>query len=165
MLTPWPCMRWSLPVRWGCSSPRVRCGVVRRSTAPWAGKAGHWQRRDVLERGVCWCAGCLAVQHPGERRPWHGNMLLPAGLVVGGGVLTLTLSPALILGWGPVPALGIAGAGVALLVYYSLGSLVLLVYLCSGQSLVQLALAERRLQRSCSGRSCAWVCLDRSIQC
>jgi putative MATE family efflux protein len=76
-----------------------------------------------------------------------GNMLLPAGLVVGGGVLTLTLSPALILGWGPVPALGIAGAGVALLVYYSLGSLVLLVYLCSGQSLVQLALAERRLQR------------------
>src|SRR5262249_57422758 len=47
-----------------------------------------------------------------------GNMLLPADLVIGGGVLTLTLSPALILGWGPVPPLGIAGAGVALLVYY-----------------------------------------------
>jgi putative MATE family efflux protein len=75
-----------------------------------------------------------------------GNMLLPAGLVIGGGVLTLTLSPALILGWGPVPPLGIAGAGVALLVYYSLGSLVLLVYLWSGKSLVQLAMAERRLQ-------------------
>jgi len=76
-----------------------------------------------------------------------GNMLLPASLVVGGGVLTLTLSPALILGWGPVPPLGIAGAGVALVVYYSLGSLVLLVYLWSGRSLVQLAMAERRLQR------------------
>ncbi len=74
-----------------------------------------------------------------------GNMLLPAGLVIGGGVLTLTLSPALILGWGPVPALGIAGAGVALLLYYSLGSLILLVYLWSGKSLVQLAMAERRL--------------------
>jgi Na+-driven multidrug efflux pump len=75
-----------------------------------------------------------------------GNMLLPAGLVIGGGVVTLTLSPALILGWGPIPSLGIAGAGVALLVYYSLGSLVLLVYLCSGRSLVQLTMAERRLQ-------------------
>src|SRR5499426_74772 len=76
-----------------------------------------------------------------------GNMLLPAALLIGGGVLTLTLSPALILGWGPLPALGIAGAGVALMTYYSLGSLVLLVYLCSGQSLVQLAMAGIRLQR------------------
>src|SRR2546425_133573 len=46
-----------------------------------------------------------------------GNMLLPAGLVIGGGVLALMLSPALILGWGPVPPLGIAGAGGALVVY------------------------------------------------
>ena len=76
-----------------------------------------------------------------------GNMLLPAALVIGGGVLTLTLSPALILGWGPLPALGIAGAGVALIIYYSLGSLVLLVYLSSGKSLVQLAVAGIRLQR------------------
>src|SRR5262249_45413795 len=66
-----------------------------------------------------------------------GNMLLPAGLVVGGGVFTLMLSPALILGWGLLPPLGIAGAGVALLVYYSLGSLVLLVYLTNGVSLLQ----------------------------
>jgi len=75
-----------------------------------------------------------------------GNMLLPAALVIGGGVLTLTLSPALILGWGPLPSLGIAGAGVALITYYSLGTLVLLVYLCSGTSLVQLAMAGIRLQ-------------------
>lgn len=76
-----------------------------------------------------------------------GNMLLPAGLVIGGGVLALMLSPALILGWGPIPPLGIAGAGVALIVYYGLGSLVLLVYLSSGRSLVQLAIVGRRLQR------------------
>src|SRR5213594_2904492 len=43
-----------------------------------------------------------------------GNMLLPAGVVMGGGALTLLLSPALIFGWGPLPPLGIAGAGAAL---------------------------------------------------
>jgi putative MATE family efflux protein len=75
-----------------------------------------------------------------------GNMLLPASLVVGGGALTLALSPLLIAGWGPVPSLGIAGAGVALLVYYSLGSVVLLVYLSGGKSLVRLTIAGQRLQ-------------------
>jgi len=77
-----------------------------------------------------------------------GNMLLPASVVIGGGVLTLTLSPALILGWGPFPSLGIAGAGVALVIYYSFGSLVLLGYLCSGRSLVQLTIAGVRFQRA-----------------
>jgi len=64
-----------------------------------------------------------------------GNMLLPAAVVLGGGALTLCLSPALIFGWGSVPPLGIAGAGVALLSYYSLGSVVLVAYLRSGRSL------------------------------
>jgi Na+-driven multidrug efflux pump len=77
-----------------------------------------------------------------------GNMLLPAAVVIGGGALTLCLSPALIFGWGPLPPLGIAGAGVALLLYYTLGSLVLLAYLCSGHSLVRLTLSERRWQRA-----------------
>lgn len=67
-----------------------------------------------------------------------GNMLLPAGVVMGGGAAVLLLSPALILGWGPVPRLGIAGAGLALIIYYSVGSLVLLGYLLSGRSLVRL---------------------------
>src|ERR687887_2871324 len=53
-----------------------------------------------------------------------GNMLLPAGIVVGGAVLILTFSPALIFGWGPFPQLGIVGAGAAVVTYYSLGSLV-----------------------------------------
>jgi len=75
-----------------------------------------------------------------------GNMLLPAGVVIGGGALTLCLSPALIFGWGPLPPLGIAGAGVALITYYSLGSVVLLAYLLSGRSLVRLTLSEMRLR-------------------
>lgn len=77
-----------------------------------------------------------------------GNMLLPAGIVIGGGAVTLLLSPALILGWGPLPHLGIAGAGVALLIYYSLGSLVLLGYLRSRHSLVRLTLSGIRYQRA-----------------
>ena len=77
-----------------------------------------------------------------------GNMLLPAAVVVGGGALTLCLSPALIFGWGPLPPLGIAGAGVALVIYYTLGSIVLLAYLRSGRSLVRLTLSEIRWQRA-----------------
>lgn len=67
-----------------------------------------------------------------------GNMLLPAALTVGGALLTLGLSPAMIFGGGPFPALGIAGAGAALIIYYSLGSLVLIGYFLSGRSLVRL---------------------------
>src|SRR5437773_1552659 len=48
-----------------------------------------------------------------------GNMALPAGLVVVGAVLVLAAAPALIFGWGPVPALGIAGAGAAFVAYYA----------------------------------------------
>ncbi len=77
-----------------------------------------------------------------------GNMLLPAGVVMGGGALTLLLSPALIFGWGPLPPLGITGAGVALLIYYSLGSAVLLVYLLSDRSLVRLTLSDMSLKRA-----------------
>jgi putative MATE family efflux protein len=75
-----------------------------------------------------------------------GNMLLPAGVVMGGGAAVLLLSPALILGWGPVPRLGIAGAGLALIIYYSVGSLVLLGYLLSGRSLVRLRVSGVRFR-------------------
>src|SRR6266850_2508584 len=41
-----------------------------------------------------------------------GNMGLPAVVVVVGGAFLVVLSPALIWGWGPLPRLGSAGAGV-----------------------------------------------------
>src|SRR5215470_7408762 len=75
-----------------------------------------------------------------------GNMLLPALVVVGGGPLVIALSPALIWGWGPFPQLGIAGAGIALLTYYTLGSVVLAVALWSGRSLVRLSVRGVRLR-------------------
>jgi MATE family, multidrug efflux pump len=75
-----------------------------------------------------------------------GNMLLPALVVVGGGPLVIALSPALIWGWGPFPQLGIAGAGVALLIYYTLGSTVLALALRSRRNLVRLSMRGVRLR-------------------
>jgi putative MATE family efflux protein len=75
-----------------------------------------------------------------------GNMLLPAGVVVGGAALILTFSPALIFGWGPLPQLGVIGAGAAVVTYYSLGSLLLLIYLLSGRSLVCLSFSSIHLR-------------------
>jgi len=68
-----------------------------------------------------------------------GNMGLPAAVIVGAVLAHIVLSPLLIFGWGPVPALGAAGAGWGLVVSFGAGSLVLLFYLRSSRSLVKLA--------------------------
>jgi MATE family, multidrug efflux pump len=75
-----------------------------------------------------------------------GNMILPAGIAVGGAAVTLTLSPALILGWGLFPRLGVVGAAAALVAYYTVGSLLLLVYLASGRGLVRLSVGSLRIR-------------------
>ena len=75
-----------------------------------------------------------------------GNMRLPALVVLGGAVITLTISPALILGWGPFPRLGVPGAAVAMVAYYILGALILLNHLVSGRGLVRLSLDRLRFR-------------------
>jgi putative MATE family efflux protein len=75
-----------------------------------------------------------------------GNMAVPAGVATVGLVLLVPLSPSLIFGWGPIPSMGIAGGAVALLVYYTLGTLVLVAYLRSPRSLMRLSLAHTRLR-------------------
>jgi putative MATE family efflux protein len=77
-----------------------------------------------------------------------GNMTLPAAVMIGGALIYIALSPALILGWGPFPRLGIAGAGAASVTAFGLGALALLTFLLSGRSLVTLTLRGVRFRRA-----------------
>jgi Na+-driven multidrug efflux pump len=56
---------------------------------------------------------------------------------VAGTVLLVPLSPLLIFGWGPLPAMGIAGGALALLLYYAAGSAVLLAWLGAGRGVLK----------------------------
>ncbi len=66
-----------------------------------------------------------------------GNMALPALVTCAGVVFLIPLSAALIFGWGPFPALGIAGGALAFLCYYGAGATALAVYLWSGKGVVR----------------------------
>ena len=73
-----------------------------------------------------------------------GNMLVPSAAVCTGVVLLVPLSPLLIFGFGPVPALGIAGGGAAVVLTTALTSAVLAWYLLSGRCVVRLRVAPLR---------------------
>jgi Na+-driven multidrug efflux pump len=63
-----------------------------------------------------------------------GNMIVPAAVICAGVIFLVPVSPLLIFGFGPIPALGIAGGGVALLLFYTAGSAVLAWYILSGRN-------------------------------
>ncbi len=69
-----------------------------------------------------------------------GIMLIPASAIIIGEVVHLSLAPVLILGLGPIPSLGVSGAAIAILASYSVGTLILFVYLIRGRGLVVLRL-------------------------
>jgi putative MATE family efflux protein len=73
-----------------------------------------------------------------------GNMLVPSAAVCIGVVLLIPLSPLLIFGWGPIPALGVPGGGLAVVITAALTLLVLAWYILSRHSLVRLRLARLR---------------------
>jgi putative MATE family efflux protein len=66
-----------------------------------------------------------------------GNMLVPALVTCAGVVLLVPLSPVLIFGVGPVPAMGIAGGGVAMVISFAGGALLLGWYILSGRNLAR----------------------------
>lgn len=57
-----------------------------------------------------------------------GNVRVPA-LVSFASTITIPITPILIFGWGPLPAFGIAGAGIAWNIFNAVGCLMLLGYL------------------------------------
>jgi putative MATE family efflux protein len=67
-----------------------------------------------------------------------GNMLVPALVTIIGVLVLVPLSPCLIFGVGPLPALGIAGGGVAVVLFNVGGAAALLWYILSGHNLARL---------------------------
>jgi putative MATE family efflux protein len=68
-----------------------------------------------------------------------GDVKTPAFVIFGGIILLIPLSPALIFGWGPLPRLGIAGAGTAVVTYYIAAAIALIVYMRSARSPLRLS--------------------------
>jgi len=99
---------------------------------------------DVIFAGavLVWIVSLLAAALRGS-----GNVFVPAAVILVGACFLLPLSPALIFGWGPLPRFGVAGAGIAVLIYYGAASLALLAYLRSKHSALRLRFDVRSLSR------------------
>jgi MATE family, multidrug efflux pump len=77
-----------------------------------------------------------------------GTMVLPATVTAASALVYLALAPALVLGWGPFPRLGVAGTATASLLSFGLSSLVLAGYLASPWSAVRLTFRGLAIRRA-----------------
>jgi putative MATE family efflux protein len=81
----------------------------------------------ALGGAVCICVSNLL----GNAVRGTGNMSFPAAVLVGCVLVHIAISPVLIFGFGPLPALGPAGAGWGLVIPFAGGSVVMIWYLRS----------------------------------
>jgi Na+-driven multidrug efflux pump len=88
---------------------------------------------------LVWLANALASLLRGT-----GNMLVPSVAICAGVALLVPLSPCLIFGFGPIPALGIAGGGIAAVITTALTAAGMAWYIWSGRSVVCLRLSRLR---------------------
>ena len=121
-------------------------------------------RAHLFERRVRRQRAAVADERLASVIRGTGNMLVPALVICAGVVLLVPLSPLLIFGFGPFPAMGIAGGGVALRALLLGGTAVLGWYVLSGRNLARLRLAPPALA-AVRARSCASARSRRSARC
>lgn len=95
---------------------------------------------------VYWLLGALTSVVRGT-----GQVALLAWVYLGAEALHIVLVPILVFGLGPIPALGVAGAGMATVTSFAASSVVLAGYLASGRTSVTLSVRHFRLQRTMFG--------------
>lgn len=86
-----------------------------------------------------WLVNLLAAALRGA-----GNVRVPAAVTLAGSAAIVVVSPLLIFGLGPVPRMGIAGAGAAMVAFYTFAAVWLLRLLATGS--LQVRLARRPLE-------------------
>lgn len=89
-----------------------------------------------------WVANLLAAALRGA-----GNVRVPAIVTAAGSLITLMISPLLVLGWGWIPSLGVAGAGIGVAIFNAGSAAALALFMRSSRSPIRLAVVplERRL--------------------
>jgi putative MATE family efflux protein len=80
-----------------------------------------------------------------------GQVAILAYVYIGAELLHLALVPALVFGLGPVPALGITGAGLATVISFIVSASTLAWYLASGRTSVALSLRGFKFERRLFG--------------
>jgi putative MATE family efflux protein len=80
-----------------------------------------------------------------------GQVAILAYVYVAAEVLHIALVPALVFGLGPIPALGITGAGLATVISFIVSSTILAWYLASGRTSAVLSLRGLRFERRLFG--------------
>jgi Na+-driven multidrug efflux pump len=75
-----------------------------------------------------------------------GNMLLPALALIGAALVHVPLSGSLVLGLGPLPRLGIAGAGIAYVSTFGLSALVMAVAIFRRASALRPSAGDFRIE-------------------
>jgi len=91
---------------------------------------------------ACWLLGAVTSAVRGT-----GQVALLAAVYVAAEVVHVALVPLLVFGAGPLPGLGVAGAGIATVISFALSTLVLAWYLASGRTAATLSLRGVRLER------------------
>lgn len=80
-----------------------------------------------------------------------GQAAILAYVYVGAEILHIALVPALVFGWGPLPALGITGAGLATVISLGINCMALVAYIASGRTSLTPSFSTVRLERRLFG--------------